>query len=443
MQALTYTFAGTTSRLHVAVQTLTASGWRADCSVDSELDLTKALPPPSTKEKIEIEIASLTTYEKNMDKEPDGARGQASDLPTREYLTNLSKTRQEANCLKVSTGAFYQDGFGASIAWIQEPGGVPRTQAWSLGYDMVSKEPPAFVLEASILRALLIVEKLLTQRSYAPTNVIVTTGSRRTSTILHRWQKYGTLTLLSAAASEIVKVWHRLNENLRCNLRLQAPPKKYYAGTDPWDTSEGSLIRMAAVRFFEHGAHWAKARWGEQIARIPWTPQELKRHLKRKFREDERTAIELLSMEGSLSGNNYRRLGLNRAILPTAERGTFPTAERGPLKETLRRLPHSRTRQVVFANITCATRFKYFDESGSLLKVKCPNGCGEVDSLDHLLECHNVASIDSTWSFDEKVTGLTTMAIKTARNCPTIPIPIQSPHGENPPPARRNLPHQY
>ena len=51
-------------------------------------------------------------------------------------------------------------------------------------------------------------------------------------------------------------------------------------------------------------------------------------------------------------------------------------------------------------------------------------GCGDVDSLDHLLECHNMGQINPGSVFDEKVSFLREMVIKTARNCPIMPVPI-------------------
>ena len=107
---------------------------------------------------------------------------------------------------------------------------------------------------------------------------------------------------------------------------------------------------MAAARFFERGAPRARENWGDQIIRTPWTTKELKRHLKRRYRDDERSALGLLAMEDSIAAANYCRLGLNRAIL----------------KETVRRLRRNRREQTVLANIVCATRFKFFDEKGEL-----------------------------------------------------------------------------
>ena len=165
------------------------------------------------------------------------------------------------------------------------------------------------------------------------------------------------------------------------------------------------------MRFYENGVPSSKAKWGDQIARIPWTTKELKRHLKRRYREDERKAIELPAMEDSIASANYCKLGLNRALL----------------KETLRRLQHNRRRQVVFANIICATRFKFFDETGTLPNVKCPLGCGEIDSLEHLITCAHLRDPDPTASFEDKVAYLRTMAVEATKNCPILPIPILMP----------------
>ena len=112
-------------------------------------------------------------------------------------------------------------------------------------------------------------------------------------------------------------------------------------------------------------------------------------------------------MEGSIAGADYCKMGVNRAIL----------------KETLRRLRHNRRGQVVFANIICATRFKFFDEEGTLLDVRCPNGCGDIDSLDRLLRCFNLGTLDPEMPFDDKVAFLSRMARKATKNCPALPIP--------------------
>ena len=395
--SLTYTFQGASSWLDIAVQTLTASGWRPDCTVDSELDLTKILPPRPELGKIHVS----TEY-------PFIPPEQERTKQTTHGANVVRETANASTQLTIYAGAFYQEGFGASVACFCPPDGIPRTQSWGLGFDLVSKEPPTFVLEASVLHALLLAETLITRKPDPLLNISILAGTKRTCLHLANWQRCGKLALESAAAEEIVKVWHRLNKAPLCGVQLQALPWTVFEGKGPWDSSVGCLLKAAAARFFQTGIPLAKTKWGERIARIPWTTKELKRHLKRRYRDDERAALELLAMGGSIAGANYCQMGLNRAIL----------------KETLRRLHHNRRHQVVLANIVCATRFKFFDETGSLLQVRCPNGCGNVDSLDHLLECHNMGQISPESTFDEKVSFLSATAVKTARNCPALPTPI-------------------
>ena len=398
LQALMYTFSQASSWTDVAIQVLTASGWRPDCSEEMQIDTTKILPPQPQEEKINI-----------VETEPIFDSAPSSEL--------IGDNAGEERCeLYISASAFFQNGVGASIAWIQPPMTVPSIQVWGLGVDFVSSEPPAFILEASILHALNIVHTLLQESpATSPTSILITAGSFRTNMALADWQRTGTFTLKSAAAPEIAKIWHQLNATLQCPLRLRAVPRDFHTGSDPWDSSEGVIIKMAAKRFYEQGVPPARERWGDQIARIPWTTEELKKHLKRKYREDERTAIELLAMENSIASANYCKLGLNRALL----------------KETLRRLQHNRRRQVVFANIICATRFKFFDETGTLLNVKCPLGCGEIDSLEHLIKCACLQDPDPAATFEDKANYLRTMAVEATKNCPILPTPIPP----SPPPS--------
>ena len=395
--SLTYTFQEATSWMDTAVQTLTASGWRPDCSVAAELDLTKVLPLKPEMEKIHVSTEC-----------PSIPLEHAGAMRMQQGETTYQRAAGASGMLTIYVGAFYQDGFGASVACFCMPNGIPSTQSWGLGFDLVSKEPPAFVLEASILHALLLAESLTAKMLQPPPDITISVGTRRTCMLLYNWQKYGRLALESAAADEIVKVWHRLNKVLPCVAQFQALPWTFFEGSHPWDSSVGGLLKAAAARFFQIGIPQAKTQWGNRIARIPWTTKELKRHLKRRYREDERVALELLAMEGSIAGANYCQMGLNRAVL----------------KESLRRLHHNRRHQVILANIICATRFKFFDETGTLLQVQCPNGCGGVDSLDHLLQCYRLGQISPESAFDERVSFLRDMAVRTAHNCPVLPIPI-------------------
>ena len=95
-----------------------------------------------------------------------------------------------------------------------------------------------------------------------------------------------------------------------------------------------------------------------------------------------------------------------------------------PFRETLRRLRRNRRGQVLFAKIICAARFKFFREGGELLRVCCPNGCGRIDSFDHLLDCFKVGKVNPERPFEEKVSFLSNMAINAAKNRPILPNPF-------------------
>ena len=73
----------------------------------------------------------------------------------------------------------------------------------------------------------------------------------------------------------------------------------------------------------------------------------------------------------------------------------------------------------------CATRYKYFNKKGEILQVKCPNKCGQPDSLQHMIECYNLQPPQAEDTFEEKVRRLKEMATKTAKNCPIMPVPLE------------------
>ena len=125
------------------------------------------------------------------------------------------------------------------------------------------------------------------------------------------------------------------------------------------------------------------------------------------YREDESFAIGLLATEGSVASFNYSQMGLNRALL----------------KSVFRALQTCRRQQVVFAQIICATKYKYFDTNGTLREVDCPNKCGAADSFTHMLSCYGLGTPNPTWDFEDWTSFFRRMAIITTRNCPMLPVP--------------------
>ena len=192
----------------------------------------------------------------------------------------------------------------------------------------------------------------------------------------------GTLCLDSDAAADILTVWHRLRKLMQRPLILEELPEDYFEKKKEHygvgETTEGELIKEAVKDFYRKAQPYAKARWGERLARIPWTTQEVKRQIKSKYSEEERRTIGLLAEEGSTACKGYELLGLNRALI----------------KKVMKSLQDRRMWQVCFASIICATKNKFFDKSGNTKAVKCPNGCGQMDSLEcyaGILCTHNSA----------------------------------------------------
>ena len=109
--------------------------------------------------------------------------------------------------------------------------------------------------------------------------------------------------------------------------------------------------------------------WGNRVARLPWTTEEVSQRVEARYEGDERRFIGALQTGGSVACRIYAELRLDRTLM----------------KELMRRLHADRRHQAVLCGIVCASRFKFF-EASKLLPVACQK-CGSVDSLEHLLEC--------------------------------------------------------
>ena len=101
--------------------------------------------------------------------------------------------------IEIATGACFQAGFGVSESWIREPGKVPWTQACVLGEDRVLDKPPSFVLEGSVLHALLIAGRKAEESPERLDHIELQAGNWRTSRALATWFGEGELHLESGA----------------------------------------------------------------------------------------------------------------------------------------------------------------------------------------------------------------------------------------------------
>ena len=117
--------------------------------------------------------------------------------------------------------------------------------------------------------------------------------------------------------------------------------------------------------------------------------------------------MDLLASEGSGNCMVHKELGLTRAII----------------KGTLKSLDHSRRLQMVFANISCGTFFKYYDAAGNRQQVKCPL-CEEPCSLTHL-QNHLPMENPDPENEEELVEYLSSLTELVAPSSTVIPIPLQ------------------
>ena len=110
-----------------------------------------------------------------------------------------------------------------------------------------------------------------------------------------------------------------------------------------------------------------RQKWGSKISRLPWTKEETKAHIKRKYLTDEKEVLRILAEEGSLACRIHAELSLTRATM----------------KAVLQATADNRRHQMVFASVACGTFFKYYAKSGLRMPVKCTL-CKEISTLEHL-----------------------------------------------------------
>ena len=275
--------------------------------------------------------------------------------------------------LHVSVGSFFQQGIGASCASVLRPDGTVYTQGWILGEDSMSTEPPDYIIEYSVYHALSIVRSEIRDMLPAPRYVGVWAGNWRVVMGLLKWFNTGKLGLTSSVASGIMSLVQLLTTELRCPLILKAVPPYFFEKAELDGGRAKDVILTTAERLYGKIIPLVREKWGGTIARIPWNKEELKSHLWSRYRRDERVFMELLRNEGSGACRVLWHFGLDRAVL----------------KRVLKSLQFSRPAQVALCSLACATRFKYYNTDGQLLRVRCPF-CGEDDSFEHFLVCRRV-----------------------------------------------------
>ena len=131
---------------------LAASGWRPDCSLASEVNITEILPCRQSPQRFYFPCQGAR---ESMDPE----LLESADPGHRKWAEGKGVE------VKISASTSFQDRFGLSAARVHVPNEVPNIQIWTLGTDMVSASPRSFVLDGSLFHALMIAEEFLTTSS--------------------------------------------------------------------------------------------------------------------------------------------------------------------------------------------------------------------------------------------------------------------------------------
>ena len=166
----------------------------------------------------------------------------------------------------------------------------------------------------------------------------------------------------------------------------------------------------ASSRLYELALPRIIQQWGGRLARIAWTEEETKMYCKIKYRADEQEALCMLQDEGSISSSIYAELHLTRSII----------------KEVLTRLRNDRRKQMVFASVVCATRFRTYTNNNEPQTVKCMR-CGNQDSFEHLLQCSRATNIPSDGQVEELLDYLVGLTREAAKGAPLIPVRLPLP----------------
>ena len=392
-----YDFRNVTNWKDVAIQALTRVGWRPDCAVSQDINIQKAIPPDNSK-------AHFVIYTLEHMRDIPLGGGHPS------YNAWLAS---KPGGLHIKVGAFFQHGLGYGVAWIRDPNNKITVDTWIMGYDNTNwnEHPPVSVIEGSLLHALRLVERYSGNNVLAPKYIAVNVGNQETQNTLLKWFNKGDLDLMSGFATEIIRSFRRLvAAEFECTAIFRDLPESFFEDARLTGESSPDVIYATALRVNKEIGPQVWKRWGEQIARLPWTTQETKTKLKNGYIEDELRAIDMLKEVGSTACSIYKELALTRPMV----------------KEALRELRNSRACQVALAKIACATRFKFFDENrGFPVRCTIKSDCNEEDSFPHLLRCAGL-EIPTTVCEETIVQFSVKMATQTVTENPGMPNPIKT-----------------
>ena len=379
----------------VGAQILMASGWRPDCAQEHTMHLGRALPPrPNSGAPV------LTTMNEMLDA---GQEAKAHLL--------CEGTQEKEPAITIYACSFFQEGYGISCACIVTKTRIIGVQGWVLGEDRVSLGPPIYVDEAPLMHALYILRAMLGQKgehSLTTEDLVeIQAGGRKPMQEVHNWFRTGDHDLQSSAASRILETLADIKEKLPCMLKMGALPTSFFESPSSRAGSPAGALTVTAHRLYKEIIPLGCKKWKGRISRLPWTKDETKAHVKRKYLIDEKEVLLILAQEGSLACQIHAELNLTRAMI----------------KATLQALAGDRKHQTVFASVACGAFFKYYGKSGNRLQVKCTQ-CNETSTLKHIETHVAEAQPKSEAIQDEWVEYLVKLIQGITPQTRVLPIPI-------------------
>ena len=138
-----YSFQGVGNWQEAALQILSASGWRPDCTRPAKVNFDRAIPPGCKPGAALI----------------DGGTDNMTWLSDKEIRCAKNLLESTTGILDIQEHSFYKSSIGLSSSYMCTPRGAISTQGWVLGVSNAEYPHPAYVREAPAAHALRLAQK--------------------------------------------------------------------------------------------------------------------------------------------------------------------------------------------------------------------------------------------------------------------------------------------